>query len=213
MSGSNEKGFFHQLTGVPFKTAVQGPTATMDYQQRKRQDEQSLAQANQEFGRQLKVKGDLEQQSDETMAKLEQLVALRDSTQNSVAAQNMERVRLEKQMEERRKSYTQRDVQNTTESVISVIVKPIPVVRTVWQTYQYGKIAKDVHQEAQDRQQLSQVEQQHQTTMVELGQRQRAVDTQVASVDAIATKQLANYQALKNLQNTATELTKKVEKN
>ena len=49
--------------------------------------------------------------------------------------------------------------------------------------------------------------------MVELGQRQRAVDTQVASVDAIATKQLANYQALKNLQNTATELTKKVEKN
>ena len=116
-------------------------------------------------------------------------------------------------MEERRKSYTQRDVQNTTESVISVIVKPIPVVRTVWQTYQYGKIAKDVHQEAQDRQQLSQVEQQHQTTMVELGQRQRAVDTQVVPVDAIATKQLANYQALKNLQNTATELTKKVEKN
>ena len=147
------------------------------------------------------------------MAKLEQLVALRDSTQNSVAAQNMERVRLEKQMEERRKSYTQRDVQNTTESVISVVVKPIPVVRTVWQAYQYGKIAKDVHQEAQDRQQLSQVEQQHQTTMVELGQRQRAVDTQVASVDEIANKQLANYQALKNLQNTATELTKKVEKN
>jgi hypothetical protein len=156
MSDSNQKGFFHRATGVPFTTFITGGGSA--HLETKRLLGQQLIQLKEQRKQQLQLARDLEKQRREIEDNIVMLQQVSGEAETKLGKIEQKRIEVEKRMQERHEYPFKPDINNAPPAIFWWMVGKIPYVGPVITTVKTGKdIGMGVKNEIEDRRALKQL--------------------------------------------------------
>ncbi|WP_376097643.1 hypothetical protein ACE7GA_07095 [Roseomonas sp. CCTCC AB2023176] len=210
MSGSNEKGWFHEQTGIPFAVWMRGGTAT--YVEQKVKLGEFIQQKKLECDQQLRLQKDLEDQRRRKEEDIMLLDGALKESQSEFQRIEAERIKVEKRMHERKTYPFKPDVSNAPGAILNWMLSHIPPVKVVLTVKTGVDITRGAYDHYQDKKLKVELREQEETHTGFQDATAQEIQQQAKDLEKLRTTLVAHLNTIKTSQETLAQTQKAADK-